>query len=391
MRRRKEPPEPRRRESLAWDLAPLVVLAGLGVALLNEPASRPRPAMQTSRHLDSGRGRDAAAPAQIPKLGWKDILLRTKAEFSEDQAPLVAAGITFYTLLALFPGLAAFVSLYGLFADPAEASRHLQILAFALPPEASTFLGEQMVRLAAGNTGGQSLAFVSGLLLSVWSANGAVKALITGLNIAYEEAERRSLVRRTLTSLGFTLGFLAFVILTVGMIAAQPAVEAFAGREAARLFSWISWPALALLLTAGLALLYRYGPSRDPAQWRWISWGSVGVVVLWLIGSVLFSLYVQNFGDYDKTYGSLGAVIGFMMWIYLSTMVILAGAELNSEMEHQTAVDTTVGAPRPMGLRGATMADTLGASQENAFLQKVARAFSRFERRPATAPSAPVR
>jgi membrane protein len=383
-RRKKQPPSPRAK-SLAWDLAPLMVLAGAGVALLQKPDAAPARAAQAGRSQEHGRGRHAASPTQIPRRGWMDILLRTRSEFSEDQAPLVSAGITFYTLLALFPGLAAFVSLYGLFADPAEAYRHLKLLSFLLPGDAMSLIGEQMIRLAEGDKGGQSLAFVTGLLLSIWSANGAIKALITGLNIAYEETETRSLVKRTLISLAFTLGFLIFVILTVGLIAARPAVEAFAGREAGLLFDWLSWPALALVLITGVALLYRYGPSRDPVQWKWISLGSLGVVALWLLGSSLFSLYVANFAHYDRTYGSLGAVIGFMMWIYLSTMVILAGAELNSEIEHQTAVDTTTGQPRPMGLRGAKMADTLGAPQQAPWAKSVRRAFSRLERRPAPA------
>jgi membrane protein len=363
-RRKVEARRARDGNSLAWDVAPLALLASVGVALLRKSSSaRDRSGAVVGPGSEPGRGRRANSPTEIPKRGWKDILLRTRQEFAEDQVPLVAAGVTFYTLLALFPGLAAFVSLYGLFADPAEAHQQLRSLYFVLPPAALDFLGEQMVRIAAGDKGRQSLAFAAGLLVSVWSANGAVKALITGLNIAYEETERRSLLRRTLISLGFTLGFLGFVILAVGLIAAKPAVAAFAGQSAADLFGWISWPALAVALTLGLALLYRYGPSRDPARWRWISWGSVGVVALWLAASALFSLYVDNFAHYDKTYGSLGAAIGFMTWIYLSSIVVLAGAELNSEIEHQTAVDTTTGAPRPMGLRGARMADTVGAAQ----------------------------
>lgn len=369
-RRRRKTPEGRGAPSLVWDVTPLVVLAGLGVALAQDPAAKRDSAAARDRRQPGGRagaearrGRRAASPTQIPRRGWKDILLRTKKEISEDQVPLVAAGVTFYTLLALFPGLAAFVSLYGLFADPAEAMRHLRTLSFVLPPAALDMVGDQLVRLAAGNKGGQSLAFVLGLLASIWSANGAIKALIAGLNIAYEEEERRGFMRKTLISLSFTLGFLVFVISTVALLAAQPAIELFAGRAAATLFGWISWPAITVGLMVGLSLLYRFGPSRDPVQWRWISWGSAGVVAFWLVASALFSIYLQNFAHYDKTYGSLGAAIGVMMWIYLSTILVLAGAELNSEIEHQTTVDTTVGAPRPMGLRRARMADTVGAAQ----------------------------
>jgi membrane protein len=232
-----------------------------------------------------------------------------------------------------------------------------------LPPGALQFIGDQMIRIATANKDSQSLAFAVGLLASIWSAHGAVKALMTGLNIAYEETERRSFLKATAVSLAFTLGFLAFLVTAIALLAAGPIVETLMGHRAAVVFGWISWPMLLIGLTLGLALLYRFGPSRDPAQWKWITWGSAGVVIFWVIVSALFSLYVNNFAHYDKTYGPLGAVIGFMMWIYLSAVVVLAGAELNSEIEHQTTVDTTTGAPMPMGLRNAKMADTVGAAQ----------------------------
>lgn len=343
--------------SVAWDLAPLVVLAGAGVALLQEPTGQKR------RRHEPGRGRLARKPEEIPARGWKDILLRTKDEFVEDQIPMIAAGVTFYTLLALFPGLAAFVALYGLFADVHEVQHQLATLSFVVPPTTLRFLGDQMIRLAAADKGGQSFAFVIGLLASIWSANGAVKALMTGLNIAYEEKERRSFVRRTLVSLAFTVGFLVFLLATIAVLAAPPAIATFVGAHAAMLFRWITWPLLLAAIATGLALLYRFGPSRDPVRWRWITWGSAAVLVFWILASVGYSIYVGNFAHYDKTYGSLGAVIGFMMWIYLSMVVLLAGAELNSEIEHQTAVDTTIGPPRPLGYRRAAMADTVGAAR----------------------------
>ena len=347
----------RRGGSLAWDLGPLMVLAGAGVALLQEPGLRRK------RREELGRGRRATSPTEIPRRGWKDILLRTRTEFVQDNIPMIAAGVTFYTLLALFPGIAAFVALYGLFADVTAAERHLQMLSFVLTPEMLKLIGDQMLRVAAANKGGQSLAFAVSLLLSIWSANGAVKAMMTGLTIAYDEQETRGFVKKTLVSLAFTLGFLVFVIVGIGLLAAKPAIGAFMGDQAATLFGWISWPVLLVGLTVGLALLYRFGPSRDPVRWRWISWGSMAVVIFWVIVSALFSLYVDNFGHFDKTYGSLGAVIGFMMWMYLSALVVLAGGELNSEIEHQTEVDTTVGPAKPRGFRGARMADTVGAAQ----------------------------
>lgn len=347
----------RRTGGMAWDVAPLLVLASAGVALLQEPRGEKR------RRLQHGRGRHAQSPKEIPARGWKDILLRTKDEFVEDHVSMISAGVTFYILLALFPGMAAFVALYGLFADVHDVGKQLAALSFVLPPGTLTFVGDQMIRIAVADKGGQSFALAVGVLASIWSANGAVKALMAGLNIAYEEEERRSYLRRTLISLGFTLGFLIFGMAMIAVFAAPPAIETFLGAHAADLFRWISYPAVLASMLVWLALFYRFGPSRDPARWRWITWGSAAVLIFWILASVLFSLYVDNFAHYDKTYGSLGAVIGFMMWVYLSVLVFLAGAELNSEIEHQTAVDTTVGAPQPLGYRRATMADTVGRAR----------------------------
>ena len=323
--------------------------------------------LSTARNADQlrepGRGRDADRPAEIPAKGWKDILLRTWKEFNEDQIPMIAAGTTFYTLLALFPGIGAFVALYGLFADVAEAQKHVQALSAILPGGAITLVGDQMVRVAAAGEGGLSLTFVIGLLAALWSSNGAMKAVITGLNIAYDERESRGFLRKTLVPLIFTIAILLFVITGLTLVTVGSALRSHLGDEVGLAYSAILWPVLFAGFTLGLALLYRFGPSRAIARWRWISWGSVLAAVAWLLMSSGFSLYVANFGDYDKSYGTLGAAIGFMTWVWLSGMVILMGAELNSEIEHQTAKDSTVGAPKPLGRRGAVMADTIGEAQ----------------------------
>ncbi|WP_374472885.1 YihY/virulence factor BrkB family protein [Phenylobacterium sp.] len=312
---------------------------------------------------DAARGRQANAPQEIPAKGWKDIVLRTGKEFQNDQIPLVAAGVTFYSLLALFPGIGSFVALYGLFADVGQAQEHLQALSVVLPADVLRFVGEQMLRIAQASDSGLSLAFIGGLLLSLWSANGAMKAMITALNIAYDEHEKRGFIKMILVSLAFTLGFLLFGACAIAVIAAPPAIERIVGGSAAAMFRVITWPALLLALAAGLAVLYRFGPSRHRAKWKWLTWGSAAAIVLWVAVSAAFSIYVANFANYEKTYGSLGAAIGFMMWIYVSSQVILLGAELNSEIEHQTARDTTVGPEKPLGARGAVMADTVGAKQ----------------------------
>jgi membrane protein len=286
------------------------------------------------RILGAGRGRGARSPAQIPARGWKDILIRTQREFTEDQIPMIAAGMAFYALLALFPTLGALVALYGLFADVTAAREHLRLLAFMLPPAALTLIGDEMVRITAARGQGLSFAFAVGFAAAIWSANAAVKALMTGLNVAYEQTESRGLVRRTVTSLAFTLGLLGFGVVALALTAAGTVIQTFAGAQAATLFGWVTWPVLLVGLTVALALVYRYGPSR-PAPWRWITWGSAIAIVLWVGVSVGFSLYVGNFAHYDRTYGSLGAVVGFMTWAWLSGMVILAGAELNAEIERQ--------------------------------------------------------
>ncbi|MGA0607061.1 YihY/virulence factor BrkB family protein [Phenylobacterium sp. VNQ135] len=330
------------------------------------PSDQPNPNRSTAdpgQLHDRTRGRHADSPAEIPAKGWRDILVRSFKEFGDDQAPLVAAGVTFYTVLAIFPALGAFAALYGLFADVAQAQRHLAVLSVILPPEVLRMVGEQLVRLSAGSEGGLSLAFAGGLLLSIWSANGAMKAMITAMNIAYDEKEKRGFVRKTLTSLAFTVGFLLFALAAIAVLAAPAAIEPFAGAGTAALFRWISYPLLLVAMAVGLALLYRFGPSRDRVRWRWITPGSAAAIVLWVVASAAFSIYVANFAHYEKTYGSLGAVIGFLMWLYVSAQVVLLGAELNSEIEHQTVKDTTIGPERPLGERGAVMADTVGEPQ----------------------------
>jgi membrane protein len=323
---------------LVFQAAPIAMLAGAGVLALrgSEPPAK----------ASHGPGRGVRSPLQIPLKGWKAIALRTKDEFTDDQIPMIAAGVSFFTLLAIFPGLAAFVALYGLFADIGTVQHHLHVLSFVLPGSALKYFGDEMVRMAEGQKGGLSLTFIVGLLTSIWSANGAVKALMTGLNIAYEQHEKRSFVRRTLISLAFTLGLLAFGTAAIAVLGAGPAIEAYLGQHAAFTWNLVSWPILLVAMGLGIALLYRFAPSRAPARLEWLSPGSAAALALWIIVSALFSLYVGNFAHYDKTYGSLGAVVGFMIWNWLTNVVILAGAELNSEVEAQTAAETTEGAAR---------------------------------------------
>ncbi len=311
---------------------------------------------------EPGRGRSAQSPLQIPVRGWKDILWRAWTDFNADNIPQVAGGVAFFGLLAIFPAMAAFVSLYGLFSDVDTARKQLSLLAGVIPGDALTLIGDQMVRIAATKHAGLGVAFVVGLLVSIWSANAGMKALFVGLNVAFEEKEKRNFLKLNLVALAFTLSAIVFLMLALGAVVVAPIVLAFVGYHGAGL-ALLRWPLLLVVTVGLLAMLYRYGPSRKPERWRWISWGSTLAAVLWLCVSLLFSLYVTNFGHYDKTYGSLGAVIGFMSWLWISAIAVLFGAEINSEIEHQTSVDTTTGTAKPMGQRGATMADTLGAAR----------------------------
>ena len=315
-----------------------------------------------ARAQEPGRGREAEKPTQIPWPGWKDILTRVKDEIGEDRVLLIAAGTTFYLLLALVPALTALVSIYGLFADPATVEQHLASLQGVIPGGGMDILREQLHRLASQESGSLSLAFIVSLAIALWSSNSGVKSLFEAMNVAYEETEKRSFVKLNLVSLAFTLAGIVGAIFSVGLVIVLPAVLKFIGLGTGT--EWLirigGYALLAVLASLVVAALYRWGPSRERAQWRWITPGSVLTVVVWLIASLLFSWYVANFGSYNATYGSLGAIIGFMTWMWISVIILIVGAEINSEIEHQTAEDTTTGPEKPLGARGATMADTVG-------------------------------
>ena len=308
------------------------------------------------------RGRDADHPGEIPAPGWWDIAMRVYQEFNKDRVLSVAAGVTFYTLLSLFPAIAALVTCYGLVADVNTINVHLATLHGVLPESAIDIIGEQVKRIATKGSGTLGLTFFTSLTLSLWSANAAMKAMFDALNVVYEEEEKRNFFWLNVRSLTFTAGALLFIILALTSIVVLPVVFNFLGLgDGARLIAMARWPVL-LVLLGGLAVLYRYGPSRERARWRWVGAGSVVAGLLWLVASILFSWYVANFGNYNETYGSLGAVIGFMTWIWISATIVLLGGEINAEIEHQTARDSTTRPQEPMGRRGARMADTVGAA-----------------------------
>jgi membrane protein len=267
---------------------------------------------------------------------WGKILWETIKEFGADDISGIAGGVTFFMLLAFFPAITAFVSLYGLFANVTTAREHLSAIASMLPPAAVQFVGDEMVRIAGGRSAGLSFAFIFSLLLSIWSANSGVKSLMAALNIAYEEKEKRNFLRLNLVSLAFTASALLLALIAIGSVVVLPAIFAYLG--IAPLIAALRWPILFAILILGLAVLYRFGPSLTKPQWHWITPGSVVAALGWVAASLALSWYIEHFGHYDKTYGSLGAVIGFLMWIWIGVMVILLGAELNCELDFASGV-----------------------------------------------------
>jgi len=313
--------------------------------------------------MSGHRGRVANKPSEIPAKGWKDIIWRVYRGVQEDRILLVAAGVTFYALLALFPATAAIVSLYGLFTDPGAINNQMMLIAGFLPEGAISVIGDQIHRIATQSNSTLGFTFAGTLLLSLWGANAGTKSIFEALNIIYKENEKRGFIRLTLQSLLFTIAGLGLILLAVTSVVAVPVALNLLGipREStAGLLTLLRWPVLYLVILFALACLYRYGPSRVRPRWRWVTWGSTVAATLWIGGSLGLSWYVSHFGTYNATYGSLGAVIGFMIWMWLSTIVILLGGEINAATELQTARDTTVGTSKPMGARGASVADSIG-------------------------------
>jgi membrane protein len=319
-----------------------------------------------ARAREPGRGREANSPEQIPPRGWKDILWRVLWSIFENRILSTSGSVAFFTLLAVFPGIAAIVSLYGLFADASTVGKHLGLLSGFLPGGVLQLIGEQITLIS--NQGKETLgtAFVIGLLIALVSANSGMASLFDALNVIYDEREKRSLVRFYATTFLFTLAGIIFIILAITGVVVLPLMLKFVGMATATetLLAIVRWPILLVTLVVSLACIYRYGPSRREARWRWVTWGSILAAVLWMAASMLFSWYVATFDRYNQIYGSLGAGIGFMVWLWMSAVIALLGAQLNAEMEHQTARDTTEGRSKPLGSRGAMMADRVGASQD---------------------------
>jgi membrane protein len=346
------------------------VTAWRQVARKARPFGQPRSSeephdVELERAREKGRGRLARHPLQIPWTGWKDILWRTYSEMLTDRLPSIAGGVCFFVLLAIFPAITALVSAYGLYFNAATITNNLSLLNDVVPPNVLDLVREQATRIAANSGRALSTGIVAGILVSFWSAMSGIKAMIDALNVIYEQQESRGFFKLNLAALIFTLGGFASLLLMIGGVMVLPTILSRIGLGgfSETLTGIMRLPVLFVAMLIGLALLYRYGPDRRAARWQWVSVGSVFAGVTWMAVSYVFSLYLTRFANYNATYGSLGAVAGLMVWLWISATVVLLGAELNAEIEHQTARDTTVGGDKPPGERGAVMADTVGAAR----------------------------
>ncbi len=321
-----------------------------------------QPTTLPDRAGEHGRGRRANHPAEIPASGWRDILTRVKSEIGSDHVTLVAAGLAMCAMLAVFPGLAAVVAIYGMFASPAQVVEHMQSFSGVLPPGTWDLFKTQLQNVAGEAQGSLTFAALAGLGIALWSAKAGMSALMTATNIAYAETEKRSFIRQTLVALSFTVGAIVGFLLVLGLGIVLPLFLKVLGTSwwVQMLAGVLRWLVLWGVAVTSFAVLYRYAPSRERARWRWVTWGSAIAATLWIVMSGSFAWYVGSFASYGKTYGALGGVIALLMWFYLSSLTVVIGAEINAEMERQTVSDTTDGPERPMGERGAYAADTVG-------------------------------
>ncbi|WP_306257621.1 YihY/virulence factor BrkB family protein [Pararhizobium sp. IMCC21322] len=308
------------------------------------------------------RGRNAETPVEIPPTGWKDTALRVKDQITSDNVGLIAAGVAFYGLLALFPAITAIIAISGLLVEPNDIVEQLDSLSGLMPAEVISIITDQATAVAGSREGGLGLAAVLGVLIALYSASKGMASLMQGINVAYDEAEKRGFIKLKLVTIGLTILLIAGLLIALSTTLALPVLLAFIdlGPVVEALITAATWGGLFALTIVGLSVLYRYAPSRDEPEWKWASVGAVVGCLLWIIASAGFAFYVSNFGSYNESFGTLAGVIVLLMWLWISAFIILLGAELNSELEAQTRVDTTVGADQPMGERDAVKADNLG-------------------------------
>ncbi|ATG76559.1 YihY/virulence factor BrkB family protein [Pseudoalteromonas fuliginea] len=310
---------------------------------------------------ETKRGQQAAQPVHIPVVGWWDIVKRIFKQMNEDNLSLVAAGVAFYALLAIFPAIAAVVSIYAYFSSPTDISEHLSLFVTLLPDSSRELILSQVSSLAQSSNASLSISALGTLVLTIWSSSKGSQALITACNISYREYEKRSFFKALLVRFLFSMGAIIVAIFSLIIIGILPIVLNLVGLKEGidLLIKLISWPLLALIFNFTLVLLYRYAPHRKPAKWRWITIGSSIATVLWILASIGFSFYVSRFSSYNETYGSLGGVVIMLMWLYISAYIVILGASTNAATEQQTAIDSTIGPAKKRGNRGAYVADHL--------------------------------
>jgi membrane protein len=313
----------------------------------------------TREQVDVPGGR-AERPTEIPARGWLQVAKRGWKEAKADQVPLLAAGVAFYAFLAIFPALIALVSIYGLFADPSTIANQIGSLTSTLPEDASKVITDQVTMLASRRSA-LSIGLIISIVIALWSASAGISNLLTAINVAYDEEEKRGFVKKRLLSIGLTLGAIVFMMIMLTIVAVlPPLLKAVFGTGALRwVFQILGWLVLIVIVAIVLALLYRLGPDRDAPRMRWVSVGAVVATVMWLAASIGFSIYSSTFGNYAKTYGVFAGIVVLLFWLWLSMYAILLGAEINAEAEQQTIEDTTKGPEEPLGERGAVKADSV--------------------------------
>jgi membrane protein len=314
---------------------------------------------------ENHRGREAKTPSQIPAKGWKDILLRVKEEVSNDRISMVSAAMAYYALFAFVPALTSVVLIYAWVSNPADIQNHMQAASQFMPSELQTIVNDQLSALTSKASSKLGFGAILSLFISIFSASKGSKAIIEALNIIYDQKESRGFIKLNLLALGMTFLGAVLSIIAIGVVVVIPIVLNFLklGPAFEIIGTVASWLVMLGIFSFFLAFAYRYSPYREKAKWKWVSSGAVIASVLWALASALFSWYANEFGNFNKTYGSLGAIIVLMTWFYITSFVILLGGEINAELEHQTKRDTTKDPETPMGTRGARMADTLGETK----------------------------
>src|SRR5689334_2190627 len=345
--------------------------------------------MTTSRDDARLPGEEAEKPSEIPPRGWWQVVRRAFKESSADNVPILAGGVAFFAFLAIFPAIIAAISLYGLVADPETVAAQAQELSMALPEQARPILADQLQSVASASGGALGLGLVVSIVAALWSASSGTGNLLKAINIAYDEDENRGFLKVRGIALALTLGAIVFVLLTLALVAVVPVVLNVLplGPVGTVLAQVLRWVLLVALVVAALAVTYRVAPDRDQPRFSWVTTGSLVATVLWIIGSIAFSLYVNNFGSYNKTYGAIAGVVVLMLWLYLTSYIVLLGAEINAESERQTREDTTRGAPARRGERGAAAADEVADDSTGQGGDGRAQDGSRSTRSPATASS----